>query len=201
MGGTWRDNSYPGAACDVPSHLYSFSFEPKPDWSSRYARQAEIHEYIRHCVRKYHLGPRLRLNCEVSGARFDDATGFWHLTTATGEQITSRALVSACGQLNRPLYPSIPGLDDFAGEAFHSARWRDDVELADHSEEAGLGLEQGDDLAGADIQGDVAQHRDAADPLLAESRGQPTANVVATDRGTSCPTTKPTSILKPAAPS
>ncbi|WP_423747858.1 flavin-containing monooxygenase [Halopseudomonas nanhaiensis] len=130
VGGTWRDNSYPGAACDVPSHLYSFSFEPKPDWSTRYARQAEIHEYIRHCVRKYHLGPRIRLGCEVVEARFSEPEGLWHVSTTDGTALTTRALVSACGQLNRPLYPSIPGLDSFAGEAFHSARWRHDVDLA-----------------------------------------------------------------------
>ncbi len=129
VGGTWRDNSYPGAACDVPSHLYSYSFEPKPDWSTRYARQEEIHQYIRHCVRKYYLAPRLRLDCEVTAARFDEKSGLWYVTTGQGEEIRARALVSACGQLNRPLYPSIPGLESFAGDAFHSAEWRHDVDL------------------------------------------------------------------------
>lgn len=115
--------------CDVPSHLYSFSFEPKPDWSTRYARQSEIHQYIRHCVHKYRLESRIRLDCEVTAARFDEVAGIWYVTTARGELFQARALISACGQLNRPLLPSIPGLDSFTGEAFHSARWRHDVEL------------------------------------------------------------------------
>lgn len=129
VGGTWRDNSYPGAACDVPSHLYSFSFEPRAEWSSRYAPQAEIHDYIRHCARKYHLYPRIRFNTEIGQAEFDEASGLWRVTTTEGQEYLTRSLVTACGQLNRPVYPSIPGLDCFAGEAFHSARWRHDVDL------------------------------------------------------------------------
>ncbi|WP_373187170.1 flavin-containing monooxygenase [Halopseudomonas sp.] len=129
VGGTWRDNSYPGAACDVPSHLYSFSFEPRAQWSSRYSPQAEIHDYIRHCASKYHLYPRIEFDTEISQAEFDEAAALWQVTTTDGRQYRTRALVTACGQLNRPLYPSIPGLDSFAGEAFHSARWRHDVDL------------------------------------------------------------------------
>ncbi|GGC91608.1 flavin-containing monooxygenase [Halopseudomonas salina] len=131
VGGTWRDNSYPGAACDVPSHLYSFSFEPRAEWSSRYSPQAEIHDYIRHCARKYHLYPRIKFDTEVSQARFDEDTGLWHVTTTDGREYQARALITACGQLNRPIYPSIPGLDSFNGEAFHSARWRHDIDLQD----------------------------------------------------------------------
>ncbi len=129
VGGTWRDNSYPGAACDVPSHLYSFSFEPRAEWSSRYSPQAEIHDYIRHCATKYHLNPRIHFDTEISLAEFDEDSGLWHVTTTDGRQYRARSLVTACGQLNRPVYPSIPGLDTFAGEAFHSARWRHDIDL------------------------------------------------------------------------
>ncbi|HDZ56950.1 MAG TPA: NAD(P)/FAD-dependent oxidoreductase [Pseudomonas xinjiangensis] len=130
VGGTWRDNSYPGAACDVPSHLYSFSFEPKADWTSKYAPQAEILAYIRHCAKKYHLGPRTRFSCEVSQAEFDETLGLWQVATTEGEVLVARSLISACGQLNRPLYPAIPGVEDFGGEAFHSAHWRHDLDLA-----------------------------------------------------------------------
>ncbi|MEH6563805.1 MAG: NAD(P)/FAD-dependent oxidoreductase [Halopseudomonas sp.] len=129
VGGTWRDNHYPGAGCDVPSHLYSYSFEPRTDWPHKYARQPEIHSYIQHCVRKYHLQTRLRLGCELSNAEFDAATGVWQLTTAAGETLRCRALITACGQLNRPLMPSLEGIDSFAGPAFHSARWRSDIDL------------------------------------------------------------------------
>ncbi|MFO7704051.1 MAG: NAD(P)/FAD-dependent oxidoreductase [Halopseudomonas sp.] len=129
VGGTWRDNSYPGAACDVPSHLYSFSFEPKADWSSKYAPQAEILAYLKYCVERYQLAPRICLDCEVLAAEFDASAGLWRVTTSDGQQITAKALVSACGQLNRPIYPQIPGLQDFAGEAFHSADWRHDLDL------------------------------------------------------------------------
>ncbi|WP_342244492.1 flavin-containing monooxygenase [Pseudomonas sp. OTU5201] len=123
VGGTWRDNSYPGAACDVPSHLYSFSFEPKTDWSRKYAPQAEIFAYQRHCADKYGLHRHIRFGCEVAGAEFDEASGTWQVQTRTGEHFQARALVSACGQLNRPAWPRIPGLDGFKRELFHSARW------------------------------------------------------------------------------
>lgn len=129
-GGTWRDNHYPGAACDVPSHLYSFSFEPKTDWSRRYAPQAEIFAYVHQCIDKYGLASRIRCNSEVAEARFDEAAALWRVTTSDGAVFSARALVSACGQLNRPLYARLPGLERFAGESFHSARWRHDVDLA-----------------------------------------------------------------------
>ena len=102
VGGTWRDNSYPGAACDVPSHLYSFSFEPKADWSSRYAPQKEILEYIKHCVHRYDLGSRIRLNREVREAQFDESSGLWRVLTARGERFVTRALISACGKGTEP---------------------------------------------------------------------------------------------------
>ncbi|GAB3674123.1 NAD(P)/FAD-dependent oxidoreductase [Actinocorallia lasiicapitis] len=120
VGGTWRDNTYPGAACDVPSHLYSFSFERKTDWSRRYAEQPEILGYLRHCVTAYGLEEHLRLGTEVAGAEFRD--GRWHLDTSSGP-VTAEVLVSACGQLNRPAIPQLPGLETFTGTSFHSARW------------------------------------------------------------------------------
>jgi cation diffusion facilitator CzcD-associated flavoprotein CzcO len=123
VGGTWRDNVYPGSGCDVPSHLYSFSFEPKSDWTKRYAEQPEILRYLEHCSEKYGLAPHLRLGTEVASARFDEAAGLWRLATARGELITARVLVSGTGQLNRPSWPDLPGLERFKGTSFHSARW------------------------------------------------------------------------------
>lgn len=130
VGGTWRDNSYPGAACDVPSHLYSFSFEPKHDWTRKFAPQAEIHAYILQCVEKYRLRPHIRCHSEVKSARFDEGRGIWQVELRGGELIEAQALVSACGQLNRPAYPALPGLQRFRGDAFHSARWRHDLDLS-----------------------------------------------------------------------
>lgn len=131
VGGTWRDNSYPGSACDVPSHLYSFSFEIRPDWSRKFAPQAEIHDYILRCVDKYRLRPQIRCNAEVESAEFDEACGLWHVRLNSGESLQAQVLISACGQLNRPAYPKLPGLENFRGEAFHSARWRHDLDLTD----------------------------------------------------------------------
>ncbi|REE95013.1 flavin-containing monooxygenase [Thermomonospora umbrina] len=121
-GGTWRDNTYPGAACDVPSHLYSFSFEPKTDWTRRFAEQPEILDYLRHCADKYGITPHCRFGTEVTEARFDEDTRLWRISTSRGE-FTARVLISACGQLNRPALPDLPGRDSFDGPAFHSARW------------------------------------------------------------------------------
>jgi cation diffusion facilitator CzcD-associated flavoprotein CzcO len=121
VGGTWRDNTYPGLACDVPSHLYSFSFEPKRDWSRRFPRQPEILEYLRSAVRRHGLGEHLRLGAEVTSARFED--GRWRVRTAGGGEQDFDVLVAATGQLSRPAWPRIPGLDSFKGRAFHSAEW------------------------------------------------------------------------------
>ena len=130
VGGTWRDNHYPGAACDVPSHLYSYSFEPKTDWSRKFAPQAEIVAYIQHCVDKHQLAGKIRCNTEVESAEFEQASGLWRVIGKDGEHYLAQALVSACGQLNQPAYPRIPGLESFAGEAFHSARWNHAYDLA-----------------------------------------------------------------------
>lgn len=129
VGGCWRDNSYPGAACDVPSHLYSFSFEPKFDWSRKFAPQREIYAYIRHCAEKYNVLPKVQLNTEVTAARFDEQQGVWFISTKAGKTIAARILISACGQLNRPAYPRLKGLESFKGEVFHSATWNHDYDL------------------------------------------------------------------------
>ena len=131
VGGVWRDNRYPGAACDVPSHLYSFSFEPNPRWSRVFATQPEILDYLRHCARKYDLARHLRFGCELASARFDDEAGRWHLTLRDGRILSATTLVSGVGQLSRPVTPAIPGLETFAGPSFHSARWDPALELGD----------------------------------------------------------------------
>jgi len=129
IGGTWRDNTYPGAACDVPSPLYSFSFEQDFDWPRFYSRQPDIHRYQRHCVEKYRLAEHIRLNTEVVRAEFDESRGWWRVATSTGESLFARALITATGQLNRPAYPKIPGLEKFRGKIFHSSRWDHDHDL------------------------------------------------------------------------
>ena len=123
IGGTWRDNTYPGAACDVPSPLYSFSFEQDFDWPRFYSGQRDIHRYQQHCVAKYGLMPHVRLNTEVRRAAFDERCGLWRIETSQGDIVLARALITATGQLNRPAYPKIPGLDSFRGKVFHSSRW------------------------------------------------------------------------------
>jgi cation diffusion facilitator CzcD-associated flavoprotein CzcO len=130
IGGTWRDNTYPGAACDVPSFLYCFSFEQKTDWSRKWSPQEEIRQYMEHCARKYDLTRHIRFGREIAAARFDAGDGAWHLRTTQGEEIVADVLVSAVGQLNRPHVPPIPGLDDFRGACFHSARWDHGCDLA-----------------------------------------------------------------------
>ncbi len=125
LGGTWRDNVYPGAACDIPSNLYSFSFERRRDWSRRFPQQEEILGYLRDCADKYGIAPRF--GAEVEEAAFDDECGLWRVRTTAGEEYAARALVAACGQLNRPAYPSFPNA--FAGTAFHSSRWNHAYDL------------------------------------------------------------------------
>jgi cation diffusion facilitator CzcD-associated flavoprotein CzcO len=129
IGGTWRDNTYPGAACDIPSHLYSFSFEPKADWSRSYSPQQEIQDYLRHCVEKYDLRRHIRFDSEVSGAEFDASAGVWTVRITDGVPLTARALVLGNGALSIPSYPDIPGLEQFTGRTFHSARWDHDYDL------------------------------------------------------------------------
>jgi len=122
VGGTWRDNTYPGAACDVPSHLYSFSFAPNPHWSRTYSPQREIHAYLRHTARRFRIGPHLRLGHEVRDASWHEDSRRWRVATTRGE-FTADVLVLGAGALAEPVIPAIPGLDRFAGTLFHSARW------------------------------------------------------------------------------
>ena len=129
IGGVWRDNTYPGAACDVPSHLYSFSFEPNPDWSRVYSPQPEILDYLERCIDKYGMRPNLRLGTEVTRADFDEESGRWRIETGRGETVEADVLVSACGQLSRPALSRIPGADRFKGPIFHTANWDHEVEL------------------------------------------------------------------------
>jgi len=129
VGGTWRENSYPGAACDVQSHMYSFSFAPKNDWTQRYAGFAEIQQYILDTTEKYFLRPFMRFNCEVSGLHFDQSSGQWTVDTAGGEQYLARQVVLASGPLHVPSIPTLPGQENFKGKIFHSAQWDHDYDL------------------------------------------------------------------------
>ncbi len=129
VGGTWRDNTYPGAACDTPAFSYCFSFEQKTDWSRKWSPQSEILGYLEHCTEKYGLRPHIRFGTEVAGARFDADACLWRIRTRSGEEIEAEVLVSSVGQLNRPSIPDVPGLDRFRGPCFHSARWEHGVEL------------------------------------------------------------------------
>jgi cation diffusion facilitator CzcD-associated flavoprotein CzcO len=124
VGGTWRENTYPGCACDVQSHLYSFSFEPNPRWSRMFARQSEIRAYLEHCTEKYNVRPHIRFGAELTSARFDEAEARWHVAVNGGERTyTARVLVAGFGPLSRPEYPQIEGIERFAGTSFHSAQW------------------------------------------------------------------------------
>jgi cation diffusion facilitator CzcD-associated flavoprotein CzcO len=129
VGGVWAANSYPGAACDIPASLYSFSFAPKTDWTRRYPPQAEIREYLEDVAARFGVLPRIRFGVEVTDARFDEASGRWVLTLADDGTHETDVLITACGQLSRPAVPPLPGLDEFAGTTFHSATWRHDHDL------------------------------------------------------------------------
>jgi cation diffusion facilitator CzcD-associated flavoprotein CzcO len=129
VGGVWHHNTYPGAACDIPSHLYEFSFAPNPRWSRRYAPQAEIQAYLEDVVRDHGLTDRVRTGTDVTHARWNEARRRWTLQTAAGEH-EADVVIAACGQLTLPSIPPLPGLEEFDGPAFHTARWRHDVPLA-----------------------------------------------------------------------
>jgi cation diffusion facilitator CzcD-associated flavoprotein CzcO len=128
VGGTWRDNTYPGAACDVPSNLYSFSFAPNPHWTRSFSPQPEIQDYLCRVADDFGLRPHLRFNHEVRQARFDEATGRWHVDTSGGTY-DAQVLITATGALSDPSIPDLPGLERFAGTTFHSARWRHDHDV------------------------------------------------------------------------
>ncbi|MEU4121984.1 flavin-containing monooxygenase [Streptomyces virginiae] len=128
VGGTWRDNSYPGCACDVPSHLYSFSFAPNPDWPRSFSGQPHIRAYLEHVADTFGLRPHIRLDSEVRMMRWDESELRWEIETAQGE-FTADVVVSATGPLSEPKLPEIPGLAGFPGKVFHSARWDHDYDL------------------------------------------------------------------------
>ncbi|WP_326565644.1 NAD(P)/FAD-dependent oxidoreductase [Amycolatopsis rhabdoformis] len=129
VGGTWRDNSYPGCACDIPSHMYSFSFEQNPGWSRAYSPQPEIWSYLRGVTEKYGLRRFLRFGQEMTGARWDADENRWHVSTESGDEFVAKALVAGVGALHRPQIPHLPGIEGFAGPAFHSAQWDHGVDL------------------------------------------------------------------------
>jgi cation diffusion facilitator CzcD-associated flavoprotein CzcO len=128
IGGTWRDNTYPGVACDVPSHLYSYSFRPNPAWSRFYAPGAEIQRYLLDSVDAEGLRENIRLSTAVTAMTWDEDAGHWSLETSAGT-VTARVLVMAAGRLSHPRLPAVPGIDTFSGPAFHSARWDHSVDL------------------------------------------------------------------------
>ncbi len=129
LGGTWRENTYPGAACDVPSQLYSFSFAPNPEWSRFYAPQGEILEYLRRTARETGVEECIRFGADLESARWDEEAQRWRIETAGGP-VTAQALIAAAGPLSEPARPDIQGLDDFAGTTFHSAQWDHGHDLA-----------------------------------------------------------------------
>jgi cation diffusion facilitator CzcD-associated flavoprotein CzcO len=130
IGGVWRDNRYPGAACDVPSRFYSYSFEQDYRWSAPYGSQPEILKYLKHCAAKYGALAHIRFDSEITDACFDEAAGVWRLTTGAGEEIEADIFVSAVGLFNKIAYPDIDGRDRFQGTQFHSARWQEDFDPA-----------------------------------------------------------------------
>ena len=129
VGGTWRDNTYPGCTCDVPSHLYSYSFAPNPDWSHSFSRQPEIWSYLDAVTDRYGVRPYIRFGTELAEARWDGGSSRWRLRTSGGD-LTADVVIAAAGPLSTPSLPDIPGLDTFPGEVFHSARWDHRADLA-----------------------------------------------------------------------
>ncbi len=130
VGGTWRDNTYPGCACDVKSALYSYSFEPSPEWSNAYANQGEILQYIRFCAEKYGMYPHIRFNSKIVGAKFDAAAGEWVISIDGGETVRAKNLVVAPGPFAEPADPKIDGLNSFKGIEVHTGRWDNNIDLA-----------------------------------------------------------------------
>jgi cation diffusion facilitator CzcD-associated flavoprotein CzcO len=129
LGGTWRVNTYPGVACDIPSHLYSYSFAPRADWTRRYPSQPEILGYLEQVAEERGLRPHLHLGTSVTAARFEPDRDRWRLSLEGGDELEARVLATACGQLRIPHLPRFPGLEDFEGAWWHSARWDHDFDL------------------------------------------------------------------------
>ncbi|MFE4478522.1 MULTISPECIES: flavin-containing monooxygenase [Streptomycetaceae] len=128
LGGTWRDNTYPGCACDVQAHLYSYSFARNPDWKSTFATQAEVHAYLKDCATRHGVDPHLRYDHELLDATWNDTHHHWDIRTKHG-RYTAQALITGTGYLSDPAIPNIPGLDTFTGTVFHSSRWNHDHDL------------------------------------------------------------------------
>lgn len=128
VGGTWRDNTYPGAACDVPSHLYSYSFALNPNWSRSFSRQGEIQQYIQDVSKRYDVRDKHIFDCDVTSARWNDETAVWEIESTKGS-FTADTVISAVGALCEPALPDIKGIGEFEGEIFHSARWNHDADL------------------------------------------------------------------------
>ena len=128
VGGTWRDNTYPGCRCDVPSHLYSFSFAPNPDWSDTYSLQPEIHEYLRKVATDYGVVDRVRFGTEVTAMQWDDGTKRWLIDTTAGS-LSADAVISAHGFLSEPAVPHFTGIESFTGQVMHSAQWDPSYEV------------------------------------------------------------------------
>ena len=129
IGGTWYANQYPGCACDIPSHLYSFSFDRNPDWSRMYSGRDEIQSYLKSCAQRFGVNPYIRVNTRMQEAVWDEAPSLWRVTTGDGAMIRARVLVSAVGALHVPRFPEIPGMEKFAGPSFHSTWWDASVPL------------------------------------------------------------------------
>lgn len=128
LGGVWRENTYPGCACDVPSALYSYSFAPNPGWSRMFAGQAEIKQYLQDTACRFGILPHVRLQHQVQTLRWSDADAGWQIETSQG-RFHARFVIMACGPMHEPVLPRIPGLADFPGDIFHSSRWRHDIDL------------------------------------------------------------------------
>ena len=131
LGGTWHNNTYPGAACDVPSHLYCFSFEPNPDWSCLYSPQAEIKTYIEKCAVKYELAPLIRLNVKIVELRYIDEEGCWQISLDSGSQLRARHIINGTGGLHVPLTPHFEGEAEYKGTSLHTAKWDSEVDFTD----------------------------------------------------------------------
>jgi cation diffusion facilitator CzcD-associated flavoprotein CzcO len=129
IGGTWRDNRYPGCACDIPSILYSFSFEHNKEWTRVYSPQDEIWDYLRRCADRFGIRPHIRFGTAMIDAAYDEATATWRVRTSDGRTLVSRVLIGGFGPLNKPNIPNLPGLERFAGPAFHSSAWDHSVDL------------------------------------------------------------------------
>jgi cation diffusion facilitator CzcD-associated flavoprotein CzcO len=132
IGGTWRDNTYPGCACDIPSHLYSFSFALNPNWSRSYSPQREIWDYLRRCAKDYGILPHILWNTRLKEASWDETDRCWHITTSHG-QLTATILILGNGPLSEPSFPHIPGIDQFEGVKFHSAQWNHEYDFSGKS--------------------------------------------------------------------